>query len=276
MPIGRITGPMLVRNLERQGVDLAVEGNLIYWDVTKKRIGVRTDSPDYTLDVRGNVFAGNTITVGYNNQALYRLPKAPPTERGQIITSVSSGSPGIPAETIWGPGPETVNYRRRRYCKVITNLLGYGNVQFDMRLGVSSIVYNLRVSRPVKVEVFGTAARDEPNPYTFIATQDHLVDDGTVILNDGSSFQSRQYSIFANLEEPVKPTVYVTVTSIDSHLASTPVVLDLYYYAAITESHGEMITEGSTLPASASTGDLFFKIDTKVMYYYYDGSWNAI
>ena len=47
MPIGRITGPMLVKNLERQGIDLAVEGNLIYWDVSRRFVGVRTDTPKY-------------------------------------------------------------------------------------------------------------------------------------------------------------------------------------------------------------------------------------
>ena len=31
MAIGRISGPMLFSNLERQGLDLAIEGNLIYF-----------------------------------------------------------------------------------------------------------------------------------------------------------------------------------------------------------------------------------------------------
>ena len=45
MAIGRISGPMLVPNLERQGVDLSIEGNLIYFDVTNKRVGINTSTP---------------------------------------------------------------------------------------------------------------------------------------------------------------------------------------------------------------------------------------
>ena len=68
MAIGRITGPMLYSNLERQGVDLAIDANLIYADVTGRLVGIGTDNPGYSLDVVGNarvgniLFDGNTIT----------------------------------------------------------------------------------------------------------------------------------------------------------------------------------------------------------------------
>ena len=68
MAIGRITGQMLFPNLERQGVDLQVDTDLTYFDVTTRRLGVNTISPQYTLDVRGNArlanltILGNTIT----------------------------------------------------------------------------------------------------------------------------------------------------------------------------------------------------------------------
>lgn len=70
MAIGRISGPMLYNNLERQGVDLAFEGNLIYLDVNNSRVGINTDTPEYDLDVNGNVrlgdiyITGNTISAG--------------------------------------------------------------------------------------------------------------------------------------------------------------------------------------------------------------------
>jgi len=68
MAIGKISGPMLQTNLERQGVNIAIDGNLIYADVTNRRVGVGTDSPGQSLDVPGNVrlanisILGNTIT----------------------------------------------------------------------------------------------------------------------------------------------------------------------------------------------------------------------
>ena len=61
MAIGRISGPMLYSNLERQGVDLAVEGNLIYADVTQLRVGIRTNTPDAELQVVGQSHLGNIV-----------------------------------------------------------------------------------------------------------------------------------------------------------------------------------------------------------------------
>jgi hypothetical protein len=69
MAIGRISGPLLKANLVRDGVDLAFETDLLYLDVTNSRIGVRTASPQYDLDVNGttrttNTVVDNELTVG--------------------------------------------------------------------------------------------------------------------------------------------------------------------------------------------------------------------
>ena len=64
MAIGRITGPMLFSNLERQGVNLAIDGNLVYADVTNRRVGISNQSPQYPLDVTGNAHLGNLYILG--------------------------------------------------------------------------------------------------------------------------------------------------------------------------------------------------------------------
>jgi hypothetical protein len=64
MAIGRISGPMLYSNLERQGVDLAIEGNLIYADVTQLRVGINTNTPDADLQVVGQSHLGNIVVTG--------------------------------------------------------------------------------------------------------------------------------------------------------------------------------------------------------------------
>jgi hypothetical protein len=67
MAIGRITGPMLNSNLDRQGVNIAIEGNILYVDVVNGRVGVNT-IPTQALDINGDanragiVMAGNTIS----------------------------------------------------------------------------------------------------------------------------------------------------------------------------------------------------------------------
>jgi len=62
--IGRISGQMLNYNLERQGVDLVIDGNLTHFDVTGRRVGINTSSPAYPLDVRGNVHLANITIQG--------------------------------------------------------------------------------------------------------------------------------------------------------------------------------------------------------------------
>ena len=51
--VGRISGPLLKANLVRNGIDLAVEGDLLYVDVNNSRIGINNSSPAYDLDVTG-------------------------------------------------------------------------------------------------------------------------------------------------------------------------------------------------------------------------------
>jgi len=270
MAIGRISGPMLLKNLERQGIDLSFDGDLIYLDVTNRYIGINTKYPNVALDVVGsanvtsNLFVGGTVQVGN----LYTLPTSLPAP-GQIL--VASGGPG-PSPTFWAGGLPLGTTRRRKYVFEVDSLLGYGNADVIVSIGVSSIIYGLTVSRPVKVEVFSTRAMDEPNPYTFIATPDHLTDDGTVILNDGSSFQSRQYSIWANLEDPPEMNVYMKITSLDSYLAGDPVRVEVFYFPAVTDqgAHMDVVIE---LPTPAYIGKMVYNVNDNKIYVFGPTGW---
>lgn len=273
MAIGRISGPMLVQDLERQGTNLSFDGNLLYLDVANRRIGVNTNTPNVALDVVGsanissNLYIGGTVTVGN----LYQLPVAAP-EFGQVLTALGGGT----LDTYWAPGPLESGIYRRTYQTTITGLLGFGSVDLTLNLGISSVVYGLSVSRPVKVEIFGTPARDEPNPYTFIATPDHLMDDGTVVLNDGSSFQSRQYSIFANMEDPPKPNVYATITSLASYQASDPVVLTMYYYPAVTDNKRALDILDALPTSGQFVGKMVYLTTNSKLYIWVNGAWNQV
>ena len=63
MTIGKITGPMLFGNLERQGTNLSIDATA-YFDVNNYRLGVNTNTPLYTLDVNGNARIGNVHVFG--------------------------------------------------------------------------------------------------------------------------------------------------------------------------------------------------------------------
>ncbi len=53
--VGRIGGQVLTDNLLRAGVDLAFETDLLYLDVTNRRIGIKDSTPSYDLDVNNNI-----------------------------------------------------------------------------------------------------------------------------------------------------------------------------------------------------------------------------
>ena len=61
MAVGRITGPLLKANLLRDGVDLAFETDLLYLDVNNKRVGIKTSTPQYDLDVNNTIRATNLV-----------------------------------------------------------------------------------------------------------------------------------------------------------------------------------------------------------------------
>jgi hypothetical protein len=68
MAIGRITGPLLNSNLTRDGVNIAMDTDLMEWDVGRRRIGIKTTTPQVELDVRGDIngynLKVNTATIG--------------------------------------------------------------------------------------------------------------------------------------------------------------------------------------------------------------------
>ena len=117
--------------------------------------------------------------------------------------------------------------RRAVAIHTIESLAVDSEVEFPLLLGTSVIVLRLTVSRPVRVKAFSTAAKDDPNPYEFLATEDHLTDDGSQKLADGTIFRTRNYSILANFEDPAKNDIYFTVSNVGED--EGPMTLTLTY-----------------------------------------------
>lgn len=279
---------MLLPNLERDGVDLALDTDLLYFDVTNRRIGIRTFLPG--VDFTGTL-SGTTLTV-----------TLPPTS-GAIVTGMvitgGLGVTGVVANTRIVSGSGTTWTINQTYASPVTGRLngkiapnfnfvigantrildttdstscdtgalvvdgGVGiaktlNVcgdifvrgakvltaaggskrklySFDIpplnvgevflhtaELGFANMMYSLSVSAPVQVEVYGTPALDEPNPYKFLATDMRLVDDGTTYFADGTLLKTRQYSMLANLETPALMKIYFKITGIGDIFGGTP------------------------------------------------------
>jgi len=108
---------MLKDNLERQGVDIALDGNLAYFDVTNRRVGIQTSSPQYTLDVPGNVrlanitITGNAITSNTGRIGL-----------GQVSSLVVEG--GTPYDVIITDGAGNLSFANLNTIASLDGFLG--------------------------------------------------------------------------------------------------------------------------------------------------------
>lgn len=287
MAIGRISGPMLFSNLERQGLDLSIDGNLIYFDVNRRQIGINTNTPAHTVhiegvsgdfanvfingnvDVSNNVIVGNNISaksIGITNEYLF-----PTTDGADGDILATDGNGVVTWTAISG-----ITVERKIFRYTVPDLPASSFHDFDIDIGISSIVYGLTVSRPCLVEVFGSESKNESNPYTFLATLGHLTDDGTILLNDGSIIQQRQYSIFANQDDPIKGKVYGRITNTDG--VTGEVEFSMTYFLAVTDNITGIYDMNlvDTLPTTGYTGQTVVNTSTNTMFVWYNKQWNAV
>jgi hypothetical protein len=134
MAIGRITGPMLFSNLERQGVNLAFEANLLYIDVNTFRVGIINSSPQYALDSSGNVKLANIIIQGNSITANTGKVDFGPTSN----FTISGGGPNYVLST---DGTGNINWSE------ISNLdVQWGNLLLtNNTIGISNLNGNLNL-----------------------------------------------------------------------------------------------------------------------------------
>ena len=66
MAINRISGNILQDNLQR-GANLAIQGNLVFFDIVNNRVGVNTEEPRTDFEVGGNLQVGNVVVNAAGN-----------------------------------------------------------------------------------------------------------------------------------------------------------------------------------------------------------------
>lgn len=141
MAIGRISGPLLKANLVRDGIDLAFETDLLYLDVNNSRIGVKTASPQYDLDIVGTTRTANLIV---DTQAVI----AQFTLSGNTIASANNIINFVPAG-----GAATVYQARLQINDLeiqgntISTTVSNSNIEFRPNgVGIVDIVSNAQVN----------------------------------------------------------------------------------------------------------------------------------
>jgi len=97
MAVGRISGPLLNKNLLRNGVDLAFETNLLYLSVSNAdpanwRIGVKTTAPVYDLDVNGTTRSTNFLATTATINEVYISSSNIASNFGDLTLTANSGN----------------------------------------------------------------------------------------------------------------------------------------------------------------------------------------
>lgn len=155
----------------------------------KGGLQVRADEADRDVIPAGNRKAGMIVVTQTDNK-LWQLG-GDLTTWSEVQVGGGGGLQGV---------RQTVSY-------IIAELEPNGFEDFSLDLGKSVLILSLSISVPMLVEAFETALRSDENPYTFLATADHLEDDGTTLMSDGTVFKNRRHSILSNSEDP--PTVAI-------------------------------------------------------------------
>jgi hypothetical protein len=140
---GRISGPLLAENLQRGGVDLAFETNLLYLDVTNGRIGINSDGPATELFVNTKFRTTNLNVVTALTTPNYSIT----TNKIQnLVGTVYLRPDQTTNPVISGPGFGTRNYATStNYLNISDRLIENVTANSDINLrppGTGKVVFN--------------------------------------------------------------------------------------------------------------------------------------
>jgi hypothetical protein len=247
MAISRVAGQMLNSNLQRDGVNLAVETNLLYLDVNNGRIGVNTTGPSVALEVVGNIVAGN-VDVGYGNLT-----------GGNVITpTVTSITGGLTLST-GAAGNILINADNPGIVKIQgTNgvVLPVGNTaQRPAPADTGTLRYNTTSS---ELEIFNGVVWTAASGGTFAITNQIITPNGssnTFTLNQSTSTAA----VLVNLNGVTQtPATAYNVTGNLISFTSTPETTDIISVtfiagvntiAAVTNTFGNTLVRCIDTPA---------------------------
>ena len=145
--LGRISGALLKENLLRDGVDLAFENDLLYLDVTNRRIGIRTDAPSHTLNV-DSVFRSTNLKVDLVTtlpDITIQTNRITDTAGGTIVITPAGPNPTVNA---LGLGVEHLRIRAGEEIENITNNSNIEIIPYDPLLSTTNF-------QTTSVEIFG-------------------------------------------------------------------------------------------------------------------------
>jgi hypothetical protein len=214
MAVGRISGPLLKDNLLRNGVDLAFETNLLYLDVTDRRIGVNTSTPTNDLSVNGTTRSTNIQATNSATLASLTFSGSTISSTSNTISLLPSGSNAVVYQGTINVGNMTISGNTIAGSGTNTNLeittTGTGSVEFNSNVTVFG---NLHATGSITADgdiTLGNATTDNVS-FTGEVNSD-IIPNATNTYNLGS-LSLRWNNVYSNA---------VTVTSVNTTTISVP------------------------------------------------------
>jgi len=211
MAIGRISGPLLAKNLLRDGVDLAVETDLLYLDVTNGRIGIRKNNPAYELDVNGTINAKKL-------KVTYTGPGTGTAELGKLTISSGTISTSVGPITIQPSGNDKINLIGD--TKVTGNFHATGNITADGNIVIGnspddSVIFDAEIASNIIPDADKTYSLGSPERNWLDAYVDNLVtskisNPGNISINPGAGLLEINGEINVKGRNPIGTAPVVT------------------------------------------------------------------
>ena len=212
MAIGRISGPLLAKNLIRDGVDLAFETDLLYLDVTTGKIGIRKSNPAYELDVNGTVNANNLKVV-------YTGPGTGQSQLGNLIISTGTIGTTLGPVSIQPSGNEAINLigNTNVYGSLHAtgNITADGNITLGNNTATDVVVFESEIGSNIVPSIdngfsIGSTERSWLNAYVSNLVTNKISSTGTININPGSDLLQVNSEIRVTGKNPIGTSPVIT------------------------------------------------------------------
>ena len=258
--LGRVYGQSLSNNLVRDGIDLKIDGNLVVFDVTNRRVGINNLSPTVELDVTGNANVSGNLSVDNINANTIAVTNSGNIGNANVVSANSFTSTAgtvnfsNSAEINLGD-PANVRIDGSNPDYVLTSD-GNNNISWQnlgtLSANVGLLGNAITLGSPVDSSLVTNAAYREWTTGTFVT--DAIDDLNTVVLNVYNNTFVNSVDFTANIVSGNSP---LTVAFTSSKVGNPNTYLWDFGSANITYISGNVATANTTVRFTEADGGLF-------------------
>jgi len=213
--VTELLGPTLKDFFSATSAD---NGKVLTYDSTSgtfilKAVTAGTSGPTYRALAPITINAQNEIGVNFTNlfsNSMVTFFSAVAADDGKVLTYEHATQKFV----LKAPAAGGTTLARASNSYNRGSIAAGATSDFIVPTGKTAMVISLSVNAAdVTVECHSTPTRTDVNPYKFKSATGKLLDDGTSILEDGSTQYNRRYAFVANLEATPGSNTYWRVTN---------------------------------------------------------------